>query len=149
MLLQSSVFERASFLENGGFWERLRTREDTHLFLRLGIGGSACAVAGCGVRLTDDDADNRLTSIHNRSEPDGQWMKVLLYRDILRCKANLKPAHKKELRGRLAAAHRRLATLAWKKRLPAAATWQAGQSVILEPRQFSRSLARIARRQQG
>lgn len=149
MLLQSSVFERTSFLESGGFWERLRTREDTHLFLKLGIGGSACAVAGCGVRLTADDAENRLTATHSRTQPDGQWMKVLLYRDILSRKTNLKPAHRQELQGRLAAAHRRLAYLAWKKRLPVTAAWQAGQSAFLEPGSFVQSLARIARRQEA
>jgi glycosyltransferase involved in cell wall biosynthesis len=148
MLLQSSVFERTSFLESGGFWERLRTREDTHLFLKLGIGGSACAVAGCGVRLTDDDADNRLTATHSRTQPDGQWMKVLLYRNILSRKTNLRPAHRQELQGRLAAAHRRLAYLAWKRRLPVTAAWQAGHSLLLEPRLLVRSLARMARRQQ-
>ena len=34
MMLQSSVFKRSAYLESGGLWERLRTREDTHFFLK-------------------------------------------------------------------------------------------------------------------
>lgn len=145
MLLQSSVFKRASYLKSGGLWESLRTREDTHLFLRLGLGGPACAVAGCGVRVTsDDDPSHRLTATHGRNQQNGHWMQVLMYRDILRRATDLEPAHRRELRGRLAAAHRRLAYLAWREHRPISAAWQAGQSAILEPQLFCQRFARIA-----
>ena len=78
MLLQSSVFNRKSFLDSGGFWERLSSREDTHLFMKLGTGGAACAVAGCSVQLTNDDPEGRLTVAHRSQAVSSYWMQVLV-----------------------------------------------------------------------
>jgi hypothetical protein len=133
MLLQASVFKRASYLACEGLWERLRTREDTHLFLKLGLGGSACAVAQCGVQLTRDDAGNRLTQDHGPCRPGGHRMRVLLYQDILSGKPRLLPEHRRELRARLASAHRQLARLSWQEHQPFVAAGHAGRSLLIEP----------------
>ena len=142
MMLQSSIFKRADYLESGGFWERLRTREDTHLFLKLGIGRTVCAVAGCGAQMTaDDHPNNRLTSAHGQEEKQGIWMQVLLYKDILN-RMNLNPADKWTLQTRLAGAYRRLARLAWREhRLLTAVQW-AGKSAIVAPGIFFNRLGR-------
>jgi glycosyltransferase involved in cell wall biosynthesis len=133
MLLQASVFKRASYLESGGLWERLSTREDTHFFLKMGLGGSACAVAGCNVQMTADAPENRLTLAHGKIRPSGHWMRVLLYQDILNRMPELEPVHRRELRERLAGAHRQLARLAWQHHRPWAAAWHVGRSMIVEP----------------
>ncbi len=146
-MLQSSVFKRSAYLESGGLWERLRTRQDTHFFLKLGIGGAACAVAACGTQMTaDDDPGNRNTSAHDATNPTGYWHKLWLYQDILSRATNLKPDHKRELRGRLAHAHRRLARLAWDERRPFAAARLAGQSALIAPRTFLQRLPSVLKR---
>jgi glycosyltransferase involved in cell wall biosynthesis len=150
MLLQASVFKRASYLESGGLWERLRTREDTHFFLKMGLGGSACAVAGCNVRMTADAPEDRLTLEHGKTRPSGYRMRVLLYQDILNHKPELEPVHRRELRERLAGAHRRLARLAWQDHRPLVAASHVGRSMIVEPGflflRFPRSLMMGRRR---
>ena len=133
MLLQASVFGRSAYLESAGLWEQLETREDTHLFLKIGLGGSACAVAGCGVQLTADDAAHRLTQAHGPHKPGGHEMRVLLYQDILGGKPGLAPEHRRELRARLASAHRHLARLAWQEQRLAVAVRHVGRSLIVNP----------------
>ncbi|MDA1266721.1 MAG: glycosyltransferase family 2 protein [Planctomycetota bacterium] len=61
MMLQASVVKRATFLELGGLWDDLRRRHDTHLFVRFGIGRSACAVNHVGTIMTADEDAGRLT----------------------------------------------------------------------------------------
>lgn len=144
MLLQSSVFKRASYLETGGLWERLRYREDTHLFLKLGIGRPACAVGGCGVRMTDDDPKNRLSVAHEGNQYSGHWMRALVYQDLLSRPMVLEPAHRREMRARLAAAHRRLAHLAWNKRDLPLTVRHAVRGAALAPRRFIHDFHRMA-----
>lgn len=144
MMLQSSVFKRSAYLESGGLWERLRTRHDTHLFLKLGIGGAVCAVAGCGTQMTaDDNPNNRNTSAHAKTNPTGYWRQALLNRDILSRATNLAPAYRKVLRTRLADAHRRVARLTWNQKRPLTAAWHAGRSAIVDPWAFLQRLASI------
>jgi glycosyltransferase involved in cell wall biosynthesis len=65
-MLQSCVVAKETYLATGGLRPELRLAHDTHLFVLLGVGRSACAVAGLGtVQTADDDAGTRLTSIHS------------------------------------------------------------------------------------
>ena len=136
MLLQSSVFKRTSFLDSGGFWERLSSREDSHLFMKLGTGRAACAVAGCGVQLTNDDPEGRLTVAHRSQNVSGYWMQVLVHQDILDSVAGLRPADRRRLKRRLATSYRRLARLAWDGRQPFASVRYSARAAYLAPWPF-------------
>jgi glycosyltransferase involved in cell wall biosynthesis len=111
MTTQATMIRRAAFLECGGQSERLTTREDTHLFLKLSLGTPVCAVAGVAGVLHADAADARLTAIHQND--DVYWgATAWLYSDILRRQPRLGVIHRRELRRRAAHAHLRLARLA-------------------------------------
>jgi glycosyltransferase involved in cell wall biosynthesis len=114
-MLQSSAIRRERYLELGGLWDRLVLRHDTHLFLRLGLGRTACAVSGVGARMSDDGGDARLTRL---STPDSKayWDETaLLYNDVLLQGAVGKHA-RRVLTERLAVAHWRRARIALETR---------------------------------
>lgn len=83
MMLQATVFKRSAYVACGGFYAPLRSRQDTHLFLKLGLNQPVCAVAGGGAEMTDDDiAQNRLsTNFHRTSR--GTVMSILMYQELL------------------------------------------------------------------
>ena len=113
MMVQSTVFDREAFLSAGGFFEALRIGEDTHLFLKLGLNGSACAVAGYATRMTSDDVpENRLTLTYEADIRRTQ-MQVLMFEDLVARRQELRGPQRRELQGRLANAHRRLVRQAW------------------------------------
>jgi glycosyltransferase involved in cell wall biosynthesis len=118
MMLQSSIFRRDAYLASGGFMPRLRYRDDTHLFLKMGLHRAICAVAGIGALMTaDDDPANRLSLTYDqRKTRDGYWMQVWMFEDLLAHLRELHPATRSELQHRLADAHRGLARLAWRER---------------------------------
>jgi hypothetical protein len=121
MMLQTGVFRRDVYLEAGGLWSRLRTRHDTHLFIKLGVGSPMCAVKGVGTQQTsDEDPANRLMSA---SGPDSSrfWEEsVPMYEDLLRTLPSLPAAYRRVLRRRLANAHWRLSRMAWRHSRPVA-----------------------------
>lgn len=148
MLLQATVFSRSAFLECGGLWAGLRTCHDTHLFLKMGIGGSACAVAGCATRMTADDVPaNRLTADLAAGQRSGARQRLLMYQDILARATDLRPEYRRELERRLAGWHRLLARLAWNDRQVATAVWNLAQSATVDPRlAFQRLVTLLFRR---
>jgi glycosyltransferase involved in cell wall biosynthesis len=134
MLLQATVFNRQAYLDIGGLWDRLRACHDTHLFLKMGIGGSACAVAGCATRMTADDVpSNRLTRDYDQGQRSGPQQRLLMYQDILARKTDLRRVHTRELKRRMAGMHRLLARIAWKDRHVATAVRHGVQSAAIEP----------------
>lgn len=119
MMLQSSVINRDAYLEIGGLWDQLPLRHDTHFFLRMGLYGSACAVAGVGAQMTTGvDSDMRLTSIYSQSSGHGYQHQVLMFGDILRKGNDLENSHRAELRRRLAEAHRQISRYSWARKRP-------------------------------
>ena len=117
MMLQTSVFHRASYLAVGGMWEKLWTTEDTHLFLRMSIGGPACAVAGLGGELLDDDLPARRLSVSHGVMNPRHWQSTLmLWEDILIRYADLGPHYRRILIDRCATSHRNLAAISFAKR---------------------------------
>lgn len=115
-MLQASVFKRSAYLAAGGFHPLLRYRDDTHLFMKLGINAPICAVAGCGVEMTGDDIpENRLTLTYDHNKCLGASMFVILYQDLLTSLPHLSPTLRKRFHISLAAAHRRVARCAWKE----------------------------------
>lgn len=132
MMLQATVFSKAAYLECGGFWAPLRYRDDTHLYLKLGLGGAACAVNGLGCQMYDDDEGNRLSSNYNRAK-QGSEMQVLMFRELLERGLPLSLAHERELKQRLSSAHRSMAKHYWRERRLGAALQQVMQSVVVLP----------------
>lgn len=109
MMLQSAVVRRERFLALGGLRVDLVRRHDTDLFLRMGLGGSACAVAGVGVRMTADDRSAvRLTRGHGGRSRVYWECSVRMYAAARQLAAG---AQRSELRRRLGHAHWRLGRL--------------------------------------
>ncbi|MCB9890096.1 MAG: glycosyltransferase family 2 protein [Planctomycetes bacterium] len=115
MKLQCSVFRRELYEAVGGLDESLRTREDTHFFLKAGIGRPLCAVRSGGVEIgIEDDPNNRLTLAHPPGERTYLEATVHLYQDVVchaRRNSTLSAAELGELKDRLGAARVRLARL--------------------------------------
>ena len=134
MMLQTSVFRKSAYTESGGLWERLKTRHDTHFFLKIGIGRPVCAVAGCGARQTsDDDPTNRLMSA---SGPESLrfWDETIpMYEDILAHPLKMTNQHRYLIRSRLANAHWRVSRFAWRERRIRESAVQAAKCLVVEP----------------
>ena len=112
MMLQASVFNRDADFACSGFWSPLRYRDDTHLFIKMGLSGPVVAVAGGGALMNDDDQpENRLSATHDKSR-QGTEMPVLMNRELLDYFGEeLMPQQEKLLTARLAGAHLALARL--------------------------------------
>ena len=111
-MLQSSVFRRGAYRAVGGLDPAIALRHDTLLFFQLGLGGPACAVAGAGAIMTDDDAPGARLSATHSDQTLRYWEEtVVLYERVLRT-TPLRPAHRRELRRRLAMGHVQLARFA-------------------------------------
>ena len=82
MLIPTSVMKRSALLEIGGFAKHLRTREDTHLFLKLGLCYSLCAVKGIGGAIMSD-SKTQLTEIYGEESECYSEATVSMYRDLL------------------------------------------------------------------
>jgi hypothetical protein len=132
MMLQSTVFNKHAYFAVGGFWKPLRYRDDTHLYLKLGIGGPACAVNHIGCQMTDDDLNNRLTTNHSQAKR-GCQMQVLMFQELLAREWQIRPTHKATFRHRLSTAHRCMARFAWRERRLGDVLWHTSQSVLVEP----------------
>ena len=146
MMLQTSVFRKSSYLAAGGLWDRLRTRHDTHLFLKLSVGRRACAVAGCGARQTsDENPGNRLMGASG-PESLGFWQETIpLYQDILYQVPNLSQAHRRTLRSRLAMAHWRVSRILGKDRKVGHSLLEAVRCFIARPATFLSILTNAAK----
>ncbi len=114
MMLQSSVFSRAAFLDCGGLLESIRSREDTHLFLKLGIGGPVCAVAGCTTVQTYGDGPHLIAEVGSQSE--SFWINTVILHEDIRSRFPHLPARYRRIVGRrLSEAHWRLCRFAMKR----------------------------------
>ena len=147
MMLQSSLIHRSVYLEAGGLWDRLPLRHDTHLFLRMGLQGSACAVAGIGAHMTaGTNSATRLTSIYSPSSGLGFQHQVLMFSDVLRKVKGLDHGHRTEFRRRLAEAHRQIARHSWKSHRPLMAIQHAARSAAIDPMESWKRLLHLFRK---
>jgi glycosyltransferase involved in cell wall biosynthesis len=113
MMLQTSVVRRSTYLALGGLWDRLRTRHDTHFFIKLGVGRAICAVAGTGARQTSADSPmNRLMSAAGPAAAEFWEESIAMYRDLLSFAGLASAAHQRILRRRLADAYWRFSRTA-------------------------------------
>ncbi|MGB5873292.1 MAG: glycosyltransferase family 2 protein [Bacteroidota bacterium] len=134
MLLQFSVFNREIYLLHGGLWQNLRAAEDTHLFMKLGLQGSVCAVSGSGgVAMQDENPSNRLTKIYGSASSDHWKQVIMMCQDVLRSVQDLRPSHRKILHHRIADAHWRQARLAWVSRRFGGGLREMADAVRVEP----------------
>lgn len=142
MMLQVSVFHRERFLASGGLWEALPMRDDSHLFFKLCIQGSACAVAQIGAQMTsDDDSGRRLTTAVG-SRTRAYWLySLLMFSDLLNRFPDLAAVHRRDLRMRLALSHLRLAGLGLRDRQPLYALGQLARSVFTHPGPFAKAVS--------
>jgi glycosyltransferase involved in cell wall biosynthesis len=120
MTTQATVIRRSAYLKLGGQDDAMLCREDTHLFLRLGFAGPACAVAYIGAELTPDGGQDRLTQIHPSDSPSYWRETIHMYADVLHRCQNVPSAGRRVLRARLAVAYWRTARLASRNHQP----WQ-------------------------
>lgn len=133
MMLQSTVFKKTAYFAAGGFLPPLRYRDDTHLFLKLGLTGPVCAVNHVGaVMQSDDDAENRLTLTYDRAVKGAQ-MQVIMFEDLLRTMPDLPADVRQELKRRLSYAHLAIARHASRQKALFTAVFQAGRSVRVRP----------------
>ena len=134
LMTPAVVVSRAAYLGCHGQDERLLCREDTHLFLKLGLTRPVCAVAGAGARVTPDAAGARLTSAHPATGRRYLDASVRLTEDVLERVHPLTPAARRELRRRLAVAHWRRARLAWREHRLGPCAAELARSLRREPR---------------
>ncbi len=108
MYLQASVVNVQDYIKEGGLWEILRTREDTHFFIRMSIGGPVCAVSNQGtIQMDDDRSGQRLTDNSGGIE---HWQaSIIIWTDLLKRFPKLPPSGRRLLRSRLADAQFQLA----------------------------------------
>lgn len=114
-MLQCSVFRKAEYEKVGGLWKPLWLTHDTHLFLKLCLGGPACAVAGHGSVQTSDAATGgtRLTLTHGQSNRS-YWIETrLMWKDVLECARARSPKSVPRVRELYANANWRLARFDW------------------------------------
>jgi glycosyltransferase involved in cell wall biosynthesis len=135
MLLPFSIFRKDVYLKCGGLWEELWSAEDTHLFIRIGMTESVCAVAGSGGVVTSDEGDpaNRLTLAFD-SKTLRRWIgMVKMYTDLLEKLPTLTPAHRKELTKRLAFSSWRIGRISWREGKGAVALKEIFTSLRTDP----------------
>jgi glycosyltransferase involved in cell wall biosynthesis len=143
MMTPAVVISREAYLGCGGQDPALPCREDTHLFLLLGLTGPVCAVSACTVIVTADARGARLTAQLPGSDAAYWHATIRLYGDVLRRVPELSPPVVRELQRRIATAHWRLGRLAWRRGRRGEAAGSAWRSARSDP---SVILARVARR---
>jgi glycosyltransferase involved in cell wall biosynthesis len=142
-MLQASVVRRSAFLDLGGLWAPLRTRHDTHFFLKLCIGRPACAVAGYAGEMTaDDDSGQRLMNAGG-PQTAAYWREtVMLYNDILQGRRLTSPNDRRALASRIAVGHLRLAQSAARSRQWFRAAGRLAQAAWASPLRFGEAILR-------
>lgn len=114
-----SLIKREAYFACGGFWAEMHNREDTHLFLKLGLGRPLCAVNCLGATVSEDDVpENRLTLRLNQKRKLGHLYHVMMFDELLA--RDISSEVRCGLEYRLARSHYRLAMLnlremAWMK----------------------------------
>jgi glycosyltransferase involved in cell wall biosynthesis len=135
MMLQSSMFNRDTFLAAGGMTP-LPVRADTHFFYAMSLGRPVCAVAGIGAVMTADDSDTRLTARFDEQGSLYWTSSVSMYRDILRREPDLSRETVAFFESAEAVAHWRLARLSWASRDLRTCARHLVPSFRLDPRAF-------------
>jgi hypothetical protein len=136
LMIPAAVVRRDAYLALGGHAENLTCREDTHLFLKLGLGGPIAAVSGVAGEATGEDP-TRLTERHKGRDLTYWRCTRWLYADILNRYPDLTPERRVILRRHLADAHFTLGRIAlWRRPIAALAqvarAARADRGVVVE-----------------
>lgn len=116
-MLQSSVFSKQVLEACGGLLPQFRLMHDSDLYIRLGIGGSACAVTGVGcIQTAEDQANNRLTGIVTDRTEEHYVEQLLLWRNAMGMASRMQPDQSRLVRYNLAVSHWRLTRRYWRSR---------------------------------
>lgn len=111
-MLQCSVFNRRALDECGGLQPKFKLMHDSDLFLRAGVGGPACAVAGVGcIQTADDHAGNRLTSVVSEETERYCVEQCELWSNTVAMAARMKPEQVRLTRANLGIALWRLSRM--------------------------------------
>jgi hypothetical protein len=115
MLMPFCVIRKDVYQRYGGLWEELWSAEDTHLFIRLGLHETLCAVSGQGGIVTADEIDpaNRLTITYDTGTFKRWNALIRMYQHLLASEPGLSEGIRREFVKRLAHCHWRLARLNW------------------------------------
>ena len=146
MMMPASAVRRDTYLDLGGQAECLVSREDTHLFLKLCLGGPVCAVAGIAgdASVSTEGLSKRELNTLSYWEST-RW----LYADILARYRQLPTPQKSMLQTRLAEAEWQLARALSRRRPFQAAAHLAraarGDRRVVTER-FRRFIARVPSR---
>jgi glycosyltransferase involved in cell wall biosynthesis len=152
MMLQSSVIRRARYFEVGGLPGDLRTREDTLLFLKLGLLYPICAVAGCGAVMTAQG--NMRLSQDLGSASLSFWNATLsVYKEVLAIGNRITPERRKYLEDKLSAAYFSIGRIFFRQKKYLKSTKNLSISSFISPSRFARdffdSLGRRVIKKQG
>lgn len=110
MAIQATVVRRARYVDVGGCWPDLVTREDTHLLFRIGLTQPLCAVAAKTAVVSDEvPLAQRETGRFPPASLTYLRSTALLYEDVLGRSSGLDRAARRELAVRGARARIRLA----------------------------------------
>ncbi len=139
MMTPASVVGRDAYEALGGQAENLVSREDTHMFLNLCLGGPVCAVAGTAGEASAAGLSGReLNSL-------SYWQCTKwLYADVLERHPGLDAAQKAVLRERLAEADWQLARA--HARAPHRAAAHLARSIRTDPRVVVEHVRRLSSR---
>ena len=134
-MLQCGVFRKSRYLDCGGLWKKLWLTHDTHLFLKLCLGGAACAVAGFGTIQTSDDAaqGTRLTQTHGNKTRSYWEESALLWNDVVHFAVRQAPSWVGVARRRSADARWRIARLDLAQGRVLSGTVSALRAVAIQP----------------
>jgi glycosyltransferase involved in cell wall biosynthesis len=111
-MLQCSVFNRRALDECGGLQPKFKLMHDSDLFLRAGIGGPACAVAGVGcIQTADDHSGNRLTGVVSEDTERYCIEQRELWHNVVSMAERMKPEQSRLARANLGLALWRLSRL--------------------------------------
>jgi glycosyltransferase involved in cell wall biosynthesis len=139
MMTPASVVRRDAYESLGGQARNLVSREDTHLFLKLCLGGPVCAVAGAAGEAGPAGLSARELNTLSYWECT-KW----LYADVLERHPELRPEQRAVLREQLAQADWQLARAHTRKPLRAAA--HLARSIRTDPRVVVKHVRRFGAR---
>jgi hypothetical protein len=114
MMLQAAVINKEALERTAGFDVRFRLSHDTHIFCRLVIGGTACAVAGVGcVQTADDTTPVRLSTEIPLDSAGKAHESCVIWCEVLRDGPGMLPAFRRLVQYNAAGSH-----------------WQVGMSLV-------------------
>jgi len=144
MMLQASVLRREKYWECGALPSALRTREDTLLFLKMGLLFPVCAVSGCGTAMMADGG-MRLTKEIDCTTVDYALATIFFLKEVLALKQLISAQRRKHLKAKLSDAYFGAGRAFYRQKKHLTAAWYLLQSACVSRTVFARCLLRSSR----